>query len=330
MANSDDSIRLQSKAAYKQWAEQWREQAAAHLPYKKKPLRDFENVGIGKAVVCVANGYSFEENIDILREHQNNVDILCCDKTLGHLLDNGIVPTYCMVCDANVNYEKYLKPYEHLLKDTILFINVCANPQWSANGNWKDKYFFVNQDIIDSHIEFSKLSGCTNFMPAGTNVSNAMVILLSQSDNTARRNLFGYDKMILVGYDYSWKDGGKYYAFDEDGGGKANYMKHSYITLPSGAFAYTSGNLIFSKNWLAKYIANFNLPVVQTSKDSLLSFGKVSDLAEQMQYRHKVEDRKSVKKMVDELREIEKRSAELRGHIHTIGKDHWWAHARTV
>ncbi len=325
-----EQITSQSNAAYKQWKDQWRRHASEHATYKKKSLRDFEHSGIGRAVVCVANGYSFEEQIETLKKYQSNVDILCCDKTLGHLLDNGIVPTFCMVCDANVNYEKYLKPYEHLLQDTILFINVCANPQWSGNGNWKDKYFFVNQDIIDSHLEFSHLSGCTNMIPAGTNVSNAMVIFLTQSDNTARKNWFGYDKIILIGYDYSWKFSGKYYAFDQTGEGKAQYMRHSYIVSPSGEFCYTSGNLIFSKDWLQKYVSAFNLPVVQCNKDSLFSMGKVSDLAEQMLYRHKPEDRKTVKRVVQELRETTARIAELNDHILKLGKDHWWAHARTV
>ncbi len=327
---NDNHIRQQSNAAYKQWAEQWRRHAEFHLTFKKKPLSDFENIGVGRAVVCVANGYSFEEQIETLKKYQGNVDILCCDKTLGHLLDHGIIPTYCMVCDANVNYAKYLKPYEDKLENTTLFINVCANPEWSSNGNWKDKYFFVNQDIIDSHLEFSKLSGCQNFMPAGTNVSNAMIILLAQSDNTGRKNFFGYDKIILIGFDYSWKFNGKYYAFNEDGDGKAQYMKHSYIVSPSGEFCYTSGNLIFSMDWLKKYITTFNLPVVQCAKDSLLSFGKTQDLADQMQYRHKPEDKARVLKVVKELREISARSLELQSMIQTIGKDHWWAHARTV
>lgn len=327
---NDQTIRQQSNAAYGQWAVQWRKHAVTHSAYKQKPLADFENVGVGRAVLCVANGFSFEEQIETLKKYQHNVDILCCDKTLGHLLDNGIIPTYCMVCDANVNYEKYLKPYEEKLRKTTLFINVCANPEWSENGNWKDKYFFVNQDIIDSHLEFSKLSGCKNFMPAGTNVSNAMVILLSQSDNTARRNVFGYDKILLLGYDYSWKFGGKYYAFNEDGNGKAQYMRHSYAVTPSGAFCYTSGNLAFSKEWLAKYVGAFNLPVLQCAPDSILQFGKSAKLEEQMQYSHKPEDRARVRDMVKELRAMDQKSLALHKKINEIGKDHYWAHARTT
>lgn len=326
----ESQIKNQSNSAYKQWCEQWRAHSKEHSKFKMKPLSQFENIGIGKTVVCVANGYSFEEQIETIKNNKDNVDILCCDKTLGNLIENGIFPTYCMVCDANVNYEKYLKPYEDKLKNTVLFINVCANPEWSKNGNWKDIYFFVNQDVIDSHVEFSNISGCQNFIPAGTNVSNAMVILLTQSDNTARRNFFGYDKIALVGFDYSWKANGKYYAFNEDGDGKNQYMKHLYVTTPSGEFAYSSGNLTFSMQWLDQYVKTFNLPVIQTAKDSLLQFGKYSDLEKQMKYSYKKEDGISVRKAINELRKTQQDLIRLQNFIQTIGKNHWLEHAKTI
>src|SRR3990167_1437308 len=285
-----DAIRKQSESAYKQWAVQWREQAKTHSKYPMKSWEEFHNAGIGRAVVAAANGYSLEKEMPTLIENKDRVDILCCDKSLGHLIKNGIRPTYCMVCDANVDYEKYLKPYENELQDTILFMNVCGNPKWTENGNWKDRIFFVNMDVLGSEKEFMALSGCKNVMPAGTNVSNAMIVLLTQCDNeVGRKNFFGYDKILLVGFDYSWevelyavsnregdevglfksmneaceyiansedkKDlfiemrGGSYYAYDRDGGGKANYMRHVYTRNFAGKYCCTSTNLAFSAVW---------------------------------------------------------------------------------
>lgn len=327
---NEANLKGQSEAAYNQWKKQWREHATTHKSFKQKSLDHFENTGVGRTLVCVANGFSFEEEIETLKKYKDNVDILCCDKTLGHLLENGIVPAFCMVCDANVDFAKYMEKWKDQLSKTILFINVCANPEWSKNGNWKDVYFFVNRDVIDSHIEFSTLSGCTNFLPAGTNVSNAMVILATQSDNDGRKNFFGYDKIALIGYDYSWRHGGKYYAFDEDGGGKARYMRHAYLHTVGGDFAYTSGNLTFSRDWLHKYVMTFNLPVVQCSSHSVLQLGKIGKLEEQMAYKHKPEDGPTVRKAIKELRELKKRESELLNNIQKIGQDHWYAHARTI
>jgi hypothetical protein len=170
MMLSKDDIQKQSERAYAQWAKQWREHAKAHSKYPMKSMSDFENRGVGRAILCIGNGYSFEEEIETIKQHAANVDIICCDKSLGHLLSHGIKPTFCQVADANVNYEKYLKPWETQLQDTILIGNVCANPLWAEKGNWKDRYFFCVMDILKSEREFSALANCPNTMAAGTNV----------------------------------------------------------------------------------------------------------------------------------------------------------------
>lgn len=322
---SSDQIMQQSKAAYGQWCVQWREHARQHSKLPMKSLIDFENTGVGKAMLCIANGYSFEENIETIKKYQDQVDILVCDKTLGHCLDNGIKPTYCLVCDANVSYEKYLEPWKDKLDGITLFMNVCGNPQWTDGKKWKNIYFFVNKDIINSQVEFSELSGCQNQIPAATNVSNAMVVFLTQSDNDGRNNFFGYDKILLIGFDYSWRAGKKYYAFDELGGGKFNYMRHLYLKNINDSMAYSSGNLSFSSQWLEKYIKAFKLPVVQCSKETIMSALYFGDLAKNMQYKFRTGDGARVRQMLVERNkfaaEIKKREAALRA----IGRDHFYA-----
>jgi len=325
-----DQILKQSKAAYGQWSSQWREQAKMHAKFPMKSLLDFENTGIGRAVLSIANGYSLEENIETIKKHQGNVDIICCDKSLGHLLDNGIEPKFCMVCDANVDYEKYLAPWIDKVKNTILLINVCGNPKWTHDVQWKDIYFFINKDIIQSELEFSKLSGCKNIIAAATNVSNAQVVMLTQCENDFKRNFFGYDKILLVGYDYSWRHDGKYYAFDEEGDHKANYMKHVYCTNHNGSFAYTSGNLAFSEEWLRTYIKNFKLNVICCSKETILSGVQFGNLEEQMKYAYKPNDSSIVRNSVNELRKIIKLKNELENKIGEIAKDHYFNYLKTV
>ena len=325
----ESDILAQSKAAYSQWAEQWREHAKAHAIYEKKPLSDFENTGVGKACLLVANGYSFEENIETIKKYQHNVDIIACDKTLGSLLDHGITPKFCIVCDANVNYETYLKPWVDKVGEVILLTNACANPVWTEKGQWKDRYFFINKDILESEKEFAKLSGCNNFIPAGTNVSNAMLVMITQCSNEAKRNFFGYDKILCIGFDYSWRFDGKYYAFSDDGGGKANYRKHIHCTMVDGSFGYTSGNLAFSAKWFEKYVVAFQLPVIIGSNKTILSL-KSGSLVEHMQYKYKTEDCSIVKDTVAKLREITKIKNELENKLTAIGKDHWMSFLTTA
>lgn len=287
MSLTREEIQKQSESAYNQWCVQWRDHAKKHSKFPQKSFDDFLGIGAGKYCLLIANGASFEREIETIKQYQDNVDIMVCDKSLGHALENGIKPTYCLVCDANVSYEKYLEKYKDQVKDTVLFINVCANPDWSHKAEWKDIYFFANEDILQSEKEFMALSGCKNKIPAATNVSNCMVVILTQSNNQAKNNFFGYSKYLLIGFDYSWKFDGNYYAFNKDGNGKANYMRHVYCMDAAGEHCYTSTNLLFSSRWLKDYISAFNLPIVLCSRDSIFLPPNISKLEEQMKIKTK-------------------------------------------
>jgi len=320
---SHDAIIKQSWGAYNQWCEQWRRHAKAASKVKNiTTFADFANAGIGKPLVLVANGYSFEENLETLKANRHKVDILACDKTIGHLIENGIIPDYCLVCDANVSFEKYLKPYVDKIQDIVLFANVCANPKWFKLG-WKSVCFFVNEDSISSHVEFSKLSGCNQFIPAATNVSNCMVVLATQSTNKGRRNLFGYDKYLLVGFDYSWRKDGKYYSFSDDGDGKKSYMKHAYVLLRDGTPAYSSSNLIFSAKWVEDYIRNFRLPVVCCSEKTILNSVPTKDLSQQMGYNYQREDSIKVRAYIEMRDTLAQNLKNVENKLMKIGTDHW-------
>jgi len=319
------STKRQSLNAYKQWGPQWRRHAKIHKTRDMKSFKDFQNSKVGKAALLIANGASFEENIEAIKENQDGLDIMVCDKTLGHCIDNGIIPTYVMVCDANVDFDKYLKPWKDKLKDVILFSNVCGNPLWTTDGIWKDVYFFVNEDVIKSEVEFSELSGCKNLVPAATNVSNQMLVVLTQSNNDGRANFFGYDKYLLIGYDYSWTQGGSYYSFDKRGGGKQNYMRHLYITNCQNDLCYTSNNLLFSSSWIAKYVKTYKLPVVQCSKSTILDVGKWGDIAEQMNYSYKTTDKFRIADMINERLKLHKKVKYIESELKEIGKDHYYA-----
>ena len=326
---SDSAIKQQSLNAIRQWGEQWKEHALAHKHLEMKPLEDFKNIGIGKPLLLVANGYSFEKDIETIKNNKDKIDILCCDKSLGSLLRNGVSPTYCLVCDANVNYEDYLKEFKDQLQDTILFQNVCGSPKWTFNGNWKDKYFFVNMDCLNSEVMYSEISGCNNFIPAATNVSNAMIVFATQCVNK-RSNFFGYDKYLLTGFDYCWNPEGNYYAFNEDGNGKVNYMRHVYLTDNEGQECYSSNNLVFSCQWITKYLTTFKLPVVQCSRGSILNFGELKNLEDQIKYSFKIEDCVTIKECNNKIGILKKELAQINGVLEQIALDHHYNYRATI
>lgn len=318
---SDNDILKQSESAYKQWAVQWRAQAIANSVYPMKSMDELKYTGIGRAVLAVANGYSFERNIETIKKYQHLVDIICVDKCLIHLLRNGITPKYVLVCDANVSYEAYLEPVRDQLANTTLIMNVCGNPKWAANGNWKDRYFFVNKDVLKSELEFQDLSKCPNAIAAATNVSNAQIVILTQCDNTTHHNFFGYDKILMIGYDYCWDE--SYYAFDKTGGGKTHYMRGCHVYNLAYEYCYTSTNLLFSAKWLTKYIQVFKLPVIQCDPNSLVTGIKLCpDLAEQMQYSYLPEHSTEVISLLDYKRRLKDQLQKLDGRIGEISRDH--------
>jgi hypothetical protein len=326
---TEEQIRQQSISCYSQWAEQWRKQAKYHGErFEMKSFNDFHQIGVGKAALCVANGYSFEENIETIKKYKDNVDVVACDKTVGHCLDNGIKPKFVVVCDANVSYEKYLEPWKDQLEESILISNVCGATKWASCGNWKDVYFFVNQDVLKSEREFQALSGCPNVIVAGTNVSNAMVIILSQCNNDGARNWMGYDKILLIGFDYSWDQ--NYYAFDQDGGGKINYMRNIFLCDMNNDYCFSSPNLMFSARWFDQYVKTFGLPVVQCSKKSIVTGAVQGNLAEQMQYEYQPEDSQLVRDKVKLREECEQKIAELTDQLGSIAFDHIQAFKRTT
>lgn len=324
----DLDVKRQSEAALKQWGEQWRAHAKHHSRYKMRDLIEYQNSGVGKAVLAIANGYSFEQEIETIKKYQDNVDIICVDKSLIHCIQNGITPKFVLVCDANVSYETYLKPVEDQLQNTTLLINVCANPQWTDNGNWKDRFFFANKDVLESHHEFMQLSGCMNVIPAATNVSNAVIVMLTQSDNDGRRNFFGYDKILTIGFDYCWDE--SYYAFDKTGAGKSHYMKQVYGVSIGGELIYTSPNLHFSAKWMEKYLRAFNISAIQCSKHSILTGYKQGELAAQMQYRYKTEDAKEVNSLLEYRRILSAKIEGINRRIFEVGRDHFKQLIRTT
>lgn len=320
----------QSKNAMKQWGDQWKKHAEIHGKFEQPSFNKLINSGVGKAIVLCANGYSLEQNIEVLKENKENVDIMCCDKSLGPLIENGIIPKYCLVCDANVSYEKYLKPYEEHTEKIILLMNVCANPEWTVGKSWKNIYFFLNQDAIQSEKIFGPLSKCPNMIPAGTNVSNAMIVTATQSSNKGRNNWLGYDKIILLGFDYCWTPKGNYYAFDHEAEGKRFYMKHVCMLDTEDNYVYTSNNLLFSARWGATYIKNFLLPVVNCSDHTILHGIVNRTLESQITYTYKRKDRERVLHLTKKLSHCKQELDTIKTELDTIAKDHWTSFKKSI
>lgn len=330
MGLSSNEIILQSKTAYNQWCKQWRDHCKQHKEMGiETDFMDFSNTGVGKVLLLCGNGYSLEEEFETIKKYRDNIDIMVCDKSLGHFIERGIRPDYAVVCDANVDYEKYCMPWEDKLDQTTLFVNVCANPEWTK-ANWKQKCLFVNMDSINSEREFGPLSGCHNLLPAATNVSNQMAVLVTQSSNKGRNNWFGYDKIVLIGFDYCWHPDGNYYAFDHDADGKRNYMSHAHCLDRGFNPCFSSSNLIFSAKWLDDYIKGFQLPFVSGTKRTLLASTPTKNLQQQLQYKYKPNDSITVQGLSDLKMQLLEQVQKIDQKLTRMGHDHMMSYRQSI
>lgn len=277
---SASDVRSQSQQVWKQFGESlWIPNAKKNALLKHEDIRKFEHTGVGKFAVLVGMGSSLERNIDAIRENRNKVDVICCDKAFGPLLDHGVKADTVVIADAGIPF-KYIQPWVDKTEGVNLFATPYANPEWTHA--WKGPiHFYVNQDAIESEKVFTPIMGDVRVIPASSNVSNAMVVLWTDCNGRRNENWGGYERYYLVGYDYSWPAKGNYYAWQHPLP-KANYMKHRTLVDLTGKCVFSSENLIFSAKWLVSYITSFELPVVNCAQGGLLEIPFQADLRKEL------------------------------------------------
>lgn len=259
MALTEREVRQQSENAFEQWRETWDKNAKENGDlFKQNPtsMQDLLHIGAGKTLLCVAYAPGLDNHLETIKKYRENEawDIACVDKAFGVLVENGIIPEFCFVSDAGISYEKWLKPYEEASEQSILLACVTANTEYTAK--WKgEKFFYVNKDNIQTEKRYMAISGVTDVIPASSNVGNSVITFSTQA--------FGYDRYLLVGYDYCWGEDEKYYAqIDSD---KRYWMGHAFVIDNVGRFCKTSQNLMFSAKWLNDYyvaMAQIGVPLV--------------------------------------------------------------------
>lgn len=273
----------QSNQVWNQFGEsKWIPYAQENAKLPRRPSDELRNSGIGKVLVCVAMGESLEGHIEILKQYRDRFDILTCDKGFGALLDHGIKADMVMICDANIPV-KWLTPYVDQTEGVKLICTPYANVEWTKQ--WKgDKYFFVNKDAIRSEKHFLNIFGSDiRVIPASTNVSNAMVVFMTGCDDSVQANWAGYEKYLLTGYDYSWRPGGNYYAWN-DPKPKRFYMHNRTMLDIKNDWCFSSENLLFSAKWLYSYVSTFKfLPIINCSGRGLLLIPMRGDMQKEIE-----------------------------------------------
>lgn len=266
---SQREVVKQSEQVYKQFGDKWIASAKSNSKLPHENVKNMRNCGIGKFLLLAAMGPSLEKHIDVIKKYRDKVDILTCDKGFGPLLERGIKADYVMICDTNIKFD-WISKWIDKTNDVKLISTLYANPEWVEK--WKGKRcFYVNRDAINTERIFQKFlpEDHLRLIPAGSNVSNAMLVFFTGSDEKQNVNWGGYEKYILSGYDYGWFHKGNYYAW-ADPKPKRHYMNHKTLVDIARKFIFTSTNLEFSAKWMYSYVTTHRLPVVNCSEQGLL------------------------------------------------------------
>ena len=252
---SPNEVLAQSKAAFGQWEQKWRDHAKEngefYHKYLKNSHKDLLYNEAGKTFLCIAYAPSFEDNIDVLVEHKDNPAIVmgCVDKCLGDLLRHEIKPKYVFLADAGISYEQWCEPYLDQIEGIYLISNITANPKWAKgwHENGGQVYFYVNKDNIQSEEIFSQIANYKEVIPASSNVGNSVLVFSTQ--------LLGAVEYLLVGYDYCFGKEDNYYAFNDSD--KRYWMSHTIAVDGIGRIVNTSQNLLFSAKWLTDFYKGY-------------------------------------------------------------------------
>ncbi len=262
-------VKAQSMAVFGQFGKsKWIPFAKENSVHKnRRDTRELRGRGVGRTLLSVAMGASLEGQIETIKKYRNNFDIVTCDKGFQALLSKGIKPDYVMVCDCNVVWQKW-GPKEEDTEGVAMIATPYANLDWTRK--WRGPiYFYVNRDAIDSQDTFLEIMGPgTRTIPASSNVSNAQVVFFTGQDEWSQESFAAYERIVLVGYDYSWKPDGNYYAWANPLP-KRHYMNHKILRDNSGELVFSSDNLIFSARWLSHYLRAYPMEIVNCSSGIL-------------------------------------------------------------
>jgi hypothetical protein len=165
-----------------------------------KSIKFLENRLNNIPIVLVGASPHLDDNINILKEYQKKIIIICCDVALKNLLDKDIYPAFCCTIDPQKILEKHLLniPIEHninLICPTTIYPTILSD--WKFNVylfNQTDKISFKNKFI-------NRLTQSTNYFPKFLNMDFVGMTMYQ----SARYMSSG--KIILVGYGFGYKDG---------------------------------------------------------------------------------------------------------------------------
>lgn len=223
------------------------------------PIHRMQEWREGKPIAIVGGGPSLKDQLSKLNEYSI---IIACGSVHDYLMENNVVPTYCVICDPDPVMNTYLS--KHNDYTTYIIASQCDPSTIDLLGFRKSYIFHLASDVIDMSLygenQIPVGGGCT----VGT---RAMVIAMN----------FGFYNLHLFGFDTCLQENKektiKHHAYDFNTKDEKIHDVHDIMFEPDGpsfkVAGYHLGQLFDIKALMGHYAHVMQLTV---HGGSLLSY----------------------------------------------------------
>ena len=150
-------------------------------------------------VVLVVAGPSLDTNIEYLKDYQNNCVIICADICLFKLLENNIKPDFVCTIDPHEISKSFYTDLK--TEDLTLVCPTTSNP--TGLNEWKGNILFYNQEDYKGSPKDIALKKMLKPIEGWHTLFNRFFVGATMFQIAS---LMNPTEIILVGYDFSYRD----------------------------------------------------------------------------------------------------------------------------
>lgn len=166
--------------------------------YEKHPYTNvLYNIHKDKPIVCISAGRSLQDDLQLLKEIQDEVFIIACSAVVKPLINAGIIPDLVTVLDMQPDMVDYLDGIEEKL---TVVVASCA-----YKGSWKQNFNFIIAPYVYSTNNYHYLTLKEHGLEIELDKCIGACLTVSfMSIQIA--NIMGANKIILLGQDLCYFD----------------------------------------------------------------------------------------------------------------------------
>lgn len=210
-----------------------------NMKLKDEPVDTLKNTFFQKSAIYTAAGPSLEYCLDLLKNKSFTKDriLLCASTVYKKLLDNGIIPDFVIMIDAQDNMIKHI---ENTLPNTSSMIYLSTACTAAVKAFMNKRYIAFQNGYAEAEA-FASAHNLSLINTGGSVSTSAIDLLLN----------FGCSEIITIGLDLAYTDN-KRHSFDA----KALTGTHNLIPVLSvdGKTIYTTNVLNIYRKWIENRI----------------------------------------------------------------------------